>query len=199
MALPNSPFGLRPITRYDGGIAGRISGDYTIADQYGSAIGLGDPVARTGLYNNIQIGVSAGHPIGVFAGCRYQDTLGNYIWSPQWLASTKTLGAQGAQAMVFDDPDTVFQIQSDGTLTAANLGGFYTITGIGTPNALGISQAVLHVAGYSASITDLKFIRLANMITQIGAGPVGGPSVQLYNICEVLLALHSLASPVSNN
>jgi hypothetical protein len=204
MANPNAPFGLRAVRRFDGGVVGRTNGKYTIANAYANAIGYGDIVKTVDTYQslqanggsqpvagpNINIATTGGHPIGVFEGCKYQDTLGNYIWSKNWVASTATLNGAGAQAIVCDDPNTVFQVQSDGTVANTDVGKFATFVNNGVPNALGISTLALHEAGVTTTITDFKILGLVQRPGYSVAGAFG--------IVEVLLALHELATPVSN-
>lgn len=203
MANVNAPFGLKPVRRLDGGVVGRVNGGYTIANAYSSSIGYGDLVKTLDTYQsltsqgqinvsgpNIALATTGGHPIGVFAGCSYQDTLGNFIWSKNWVASQATLNSAGAQAEVYDDPQIVFQVQSDGTVANTDVGKFATFAGNGAPNAVGVSQLVLHEAGISTSITDFKIL---NLVQQPGYQAAG-----LYGKLEVFLALHELRDPLSN-
>lgn len=204
MANPNQPFGLRAVRRFDGGVVGRVNGKYTIANAYATTIGFGDVVKTLDTYQslqaqggtapvagpNIALATTTGHPIGVFEGCQYQDTQGNFIWSKQWIASTATLNSAGAQAIVVDDPNTVFQVQSNGTVANTDVGKFAAYTGNGAPNALGFSTLTLNESTISTTITDFKIIGLVQKPGYSIAG--------IYGIVEVLLALHELATPVTN-
>jgi len=195
MANVNAPFGLKPLSRLDGGIIGRVN-QYSIADQYASTIGYGDLVVLAGTFNantpypssNISLGATTNTFRGVFAGCAYQDTLGNFIWANKWTASTPTLNAVGAQAYVYDDPQLIFQVQALSTSpTSAQLEGFGTINYV-APNALGISQTT--ITGYTSSITDLKLLGLTQ---------APGNAIANFALVKVLIAKHSLRDPLSNN
>lgn len=195
MANVNAPFGLKPLSRLDGGVVGRVN-NYSIADAYASAIGYGDLVVLAGTFNantpypspNISLGATTNTFRGVFAGCSYQDTLGNFIWSKNWVASTSTLNAVGAQAFVYDDPQIIFQVQALLTSpTSAQLEGFATINYV-APNPLGISQTT--ATGYINTITDLKVLGLTQ---------APGNAIANYALLKVLIAKHSLRDPLSNN
>ena len=195
MANVNAPFGLKPLSRLDGGIVGRVN-NYSIADQYASTIGFGDLVILAGTFNvntpypspNISLGATTNIFRGVFAGCSYQDTLGNFIWSPKWTASTPTLNAVGAQAFVYDDPQIIFKVQALLTSpTSAQLEGFGTLNYV-APNSLGVSQST--ITGYTGTITDLKLLGLTQ-------DP--GNAIANYALIKVLIAKHSLRDPLSNN
>lgn len=191
----NAPFGLKPLSRLDGGIVGRVN-NYSIADAYASTIGFGDLVVLAGTFNsntpypsaNIALGATTNTFRGVFAGCTYQDTLGNFIFSPKWVASTATLNAVGAQAYVYDDPQIIFKVQALLTSpTSAQLEGFAAINYV-APNSLGISQTT--ITGYQAGITDVKLLGLTQ-------DP--GNAIANYALVKVLIAKHSLRDPLSNN
>ena len=57
--------------------------------------------------------------IGSFAGVEYTTTLGNRVYSPYWPASQ---AASDIVAYVYDDPQTIFEAQADGTLAQTALG-----------------------------------------------------------------------------
>jgi hypothetical protein len=122
----NAPMGLVPVRKLDGSAwTGQLT-TYRLASGYGTAIFKGDPVT---LLDNgtIGIGVAGAAIIGVFAGVQYIPSTGGLpVNSPNWVASTATLGAAAAQAMVIDDPNVVFTMQE------TNAAG----TGAGTPLAL---------------------------------------------------------------
>lgn len=206
MANINAPFGLKPVRRLDGGVVGRVNGGYTIANAYASAIGYGDVVQCDDTYQSLQsqggtqpvagpnivIGVSTNRVQGVFAGCSYQDTQGNFIWSKNWIASTATLNSAGAQAEVYDDPSIVYQVQSDGTVLASSVGKFFTFAGNGAPNALGLSTLVLHQSSVTTTIGSSDF-KVLNLVQRPGYSSVG-----IYGILEVVFTNHNLSTPVGS-
>lgn len=115
MAYPvvNAPYGLKPINLIGGQVFAGATRTIPIASGYGTSIYYGDivklangTVTRSALdYNDAT--VEAG-TIGVFLGCTYTNpTTGQKIWTQYWTASTS---ASDAEAIVVDDPDTLFQV-----------------------------------------------------------------------------------------
>lgn len=132
MANTDNAIGFVPI-RHAGGGQIRTS-TYAIADQYDTAIGVGDYVEETGTGRNIAKSAAANTDNrGVFCGCSYIDVQGNPVYSEYWPAATETKNGVGAVALVWDDPAIVFRVQCD-TLAAADVGALADWDS-GTPNA----------------------------------------------------------------
>lgn len=109
MANANSPFGLRPVRHQTGGMI-RLT-EYSIASGYNTSIFSGDVVEATGTGKNISKAAAANADnLGVFSGCRYVDAQGKQVFSPMWPASTV---ATEIVALVYDDPNIVFECQTD--------------------------------------------------------------------------------------
>lgn len=122
MANRDTPNGLRPAKHLTGGTI-RYSDAYRVASAYGSALGRGMPVILTGTGREIAVGTAAGAPFcGVVWGFSWTDTNGVPQFSPNWVASTATLGSVAATAYVYDDPDIIFQVQSDEDVVEADIG-----------------------------------------------------------------------------
>lgn len=185
MANPDAAFGLRPIRRIDGGTYGRLGYNYTIANALAQNLGFGGLVARTGTGKNITIGVAgvAGAPaIGVFQGCKYRALDGSIVYSRNWVSGTSTFASEGAQAIVVDDPKTVFLIQVTSGFVAADSGLFAGIT-LGAPNSLGISTDEADSADFTTTLDNLKILGLY----QDGRNAYGTNA-----LVEVLIAFHEL-------
>lgn len=91
---------------------------YTIASGYATQINKYQPVIlSTG--GQITAGAAASDLIGVFAGCEYTDVTGKRVVSNYWPANTV---ATNIVAWVWDDPSTVFLVQSDGPVALASVG-----------------------------------------------------------------------------
>jgi hypothetical protein len=82
---------------------------YPIADSYAESLFTGDPVMTAD--NGTIIIAPAGPVLGVFMGCTYLNTSGVLVTSAYWPANTATFRAQGAQALIVDDPNVLFDIQ----------------------------------------------------------------------------------------
>ncbi len=137
MSATAAPYGFIPIYHPSGQNRPR---PYPIASGYNTAIGKGDAVVldTTG---TLTIGTTTVDLIGVFAGVTYTDANGVPTNSPNWVASTT---ATNIQAWVYDDPDTVFQAQANGSLAATVIGDQCDLVA-GTVNAVtGLSTMALN-------------------------------------------------------
>lgn len=131
MANYDAPFGLRPVRHRNGAPYNGSYNTYYIPAAYGTALFIGDPVVRTGAVNTAAVTApGAGRfPVGalpVVAKATAGDGNGitgvivgfasdgdDTIHNP---ASTERV------AYVCDDPDVMFEIQADGTVTPADIG-----------------------------------------------------------------------------
>jgi hypothetical protein len=183
MANSASFYGLKPVRHLQGGLI-RLSEAFSIASGYGTALAVGDLVAKSGLDTNIIVavnGVAGVKAIGVFAGVKYQDTLGNILYRSIWLAGTVTFNAQDATALVYDDPQIVFKTRASAGLARTDIGQFAGYT-VGTPNtSLGISQGKLDSADITGTLDNLKIINLLQT-----SGNTFGTNAEV----EVLLSFH---------
>jgi hypothetical protein len=163
MANPNSPFGLKAVRHLSGGNI--QSNTYPIASGYNTNIGYGDPVlmANDGTIT-IAIG-TAGTPsptcIGVFGGVQYTDSAGINQFKPFWPANTV---ATNVKAIVYDDPNIIFAIQSDSTgIAEGDVGQQVDVTIGATNTATGKSATVLGAAaGTGTTGKHLRVLRLVN-------------------------------------
>jgi hypothetical protein len=71
--------------------------------------------------------VSTNTPIGVCVGVRFTDPVLKQTQHSQFLPATST-GYTNIFAKVVDDPDVLFQVRYEGTLTYANIGRNCTLT-----------------------------------------------------------------------
>lgn len=120
----NTPQGLQPRVYQNGANWSGQLNQYPIASGYATNLFSGDPI--TLLSNGtIGIGVAGSAIVGVFMGCFYQDSTGNWQYSQYWTANTATWNPGGsgnvnAQAFVVDDPNVLFDIQCVGTGAITN-------------------------------------------------------------------------------
>lgn len=161
----NAPNGLRPVRKLDGSCWTGQMTSYPVASGYATAMFTGDPVTVLA-DGTLGIGAAGAAIVGVFQGVEYIDASGNPVYSPNWVASTATLGAAPARAMVIDDPDVVFTIQEDngagaaGTPLALADVGLNANFAVGTGNAAtGLSGATINNTTEAATATlNLKIL-----------------------------------------
>ena len=117
MANPNSPYGLIPLRH--------MSGQSPRANKYTITSGLAENIFTGDLVILTADGVITPHTatetnnIGVFAGVSYTASDGEYVYSKYWPSGTV---ATDIVAYVYDDPYTVFRIQSAGTPAQTDVG-----------------------------------------------------------------------------
>lgn len=191
MSLPNQnfPFGFRPV-RSPSGIQ-RINeySNYTIANVYNTAIPYGAVVSKSGSGTDLIAGAnSTAAKVGVFLGCKYQDSLGNFIWSKNWLASTATLNSVGAQASVADDPKQVFIGRMSLALVAADIGQFAGLV-VGAADGNGISTSAVDSADITGVADVFKILELVND----GQNAYGN-----YSLVKVMLGIHEYNGPAAS-
>lgn len=184
MANPNAPFGLRAVRRADGQPLGAI-GVYEIASGLASNIGRGSLVKTTGTSvagrPTIDIAAAGNTVRGVFVGCEYQDSQGNYVFSPNWVSGTATKNSVPARAYVVDDPQTVFEAQV-ATIAVTDIGQAADIV-VGAPDANG--NATSYVAGSFSSGATLQVLGVSS---KPGRNEIGA-----YAVIEVKIVEHELA------
>lgn len=180
MANTNAPFGFRAYRSLSGGTV-RLSDRYRIANALAADIAYGDPVADTGSNNEITLSAADGPQIGVFAGCKYRDADGAMQYRKNWVTGTATFNSEGAEALVYDDPDTVFIAQMSLGFVAANVGLLADLV-MTAPSALGVSKVAVDSADLAGSA--VKIIGLVNRPNNAYGN---------YAVVEVILGNHVLA------
>jgi len=183
MANINAPSGLKPIRHLTGGTI-RLN-EYSIASGYATDIFQGDPVEMTGTGKNVQL-AAAGNAdnIGVFWGCRYVNAQGEQKFSRYWPAST---AATAIKAMVYDDPDLIFEAQAD-TAAEADVGSLINW-------AAGAGSASTGISGAYADSTTLATSAAALRI--LGIVPRVDNAYGAYAKIEVAFAEHALKGVVA--
>ena len=130
MANIDAPFGFRQV----GGLGSRPTSEgtskYVIASSFADSIYSGDVVEFGAGTSENGTSIAAGYVgtaaetsssrnVGIFNGCFYEDpTTAKPTWKNYWPASV----AAEAQAFVYDNPDDLFECQSEGTIVRATVG-----------------------------------------------------------------------------
>ena len=157
MANKDAAFGFRPVRHLTGGLI--RTNEYKIAANYGTSIFQGTPVLAVTAGGIEVADDSSGTPsviLGIFGGCFYTDpTTSKPTFSNYYPASTN---ASDIVAQVYDDPRIVFEVQHDGTGTAAmNFGGF---------DFVGTGGSTL--SGRSSQELDTSTVTTSGQFKQIG-------------------------------
>jgi hypothetical protein len=149
MANKDAAFGFRPARHLTGGDI--QANEYTIAANYNTDIFHGQCVKAV-TAGGIEAAAAGNVILGVFGGCFFTDpTTSKPTFSNNYPASTN---ASDIVALVYDDPRIVFEVQHDGTGTAAmNFSGF-DLVGTGGSTLSGRSTQELDT---STSTTSGQF------------------------------------------
>ena len=118
MANVDAAFGFVPIRHLSGNGYSRAN-KYTITSGLAENIFTGDLVIITADGVITPHSASEVNNIGVFAGVSYTASDGSYVYSQYWPSGTT---ATNISAYVYDDPYTVFKVQSAGTPAQTNIG-----------------------------------------------------------------------------
>lgn len=126
MANKDAPFGLRPVRMMGGEPYSGGQSRYRIAS------GATTPIYQGDLVTQLTAGVLGRHAatgtvpiVGVFNGCSYTDpTSGEQVFKNYYPGS---ISASDIIASVVDNPNVVFEVQSDAALPVADLFGNFDI------------------------------------------------------------------------
>lgn len=176
MATVASPYGLRPI----GKVGQRYVGSrraFVVTTNNTAAIFNGDPVT-------INAGVitvcsatpittrGTTTPIGVFVGCEYIDPVSGLRESQYLPANAVTAGYTKIRVFVEDDPNCLFQIQSDGSITAAQIGLNATLVMTAGSTTTGNSKVALSAT--TPALTATFAVRIVDLVNSTSS--TGGTS-----------------------
>ena len=208
MAYPvvNAPYGLKPINLIGGQVFAGATRTIPIASGATPAIYYGDivkyaagTIVRSVLdYNDVAYDAGT---VGVFLGCTYTNpSTGQKIWTQAW---TSGLAVNDAEAIVADDPDTLFQVVavansgSNVSTTVAALGqtfvgtNCFPVTG-NTANTLsGVSATGVCVDASNARIATTAPFRIValNPATAITTNAVIAATAT--NVAQTITAANS--------
>lgn len=167
MATTAAPYGLRPINLIGGQLFSGSTRQLKIASGYAANIFFGDVVA-IGVDGTIvkvtNVGTNAdpfpAGTVGVFLGCTYTDPTLKYKLNAQyWPTGTV---ASDAMAYVCDDPDTLFQVQADDSVTQTMLGSNFGVNQTAGSTTTGDSKISLDVA--TRNTTSTIAMRLVDFV-----------------------------------
>lgn len=181
MSSTSAAFGLRPAFHPSGIVRPTAM---TIASGYGANILQFQPVliSATG---NIEAAGASDPIVGTFMGVEFTDTDGRRRVSNKFTASTS---ATDIVAYVTTDPTIVYEIQSDATLTIADIGTQMDFDSVTAGNTtVGLSQAMLDVATKTTSGNAV--CRVVNISPE-----VNNASGDAYVIVQVQISEHQFVA-----
>lgn len=155
MSATNAPFGFIPAR------LARTARPYKIAAAYATKISKYQAVTLTTTGTEIRAAAAAEDIIGVLSGVEYVDNQGKPVVATEW-PTGGVAGATQIVAWVWDDPETEFIVQADGSVPLSAIGDQTDITNV-TANGAGLSQqtvsATLKGVGVQGQFRILDFDR----------------------------------------
>lgn len=141
--MPNTdnPFGLRPVQHRNGAPYSGACKPYYIPAAYGTALYLGDPVVITGAVNTAAVAASGAgsFPVGALPVVALATVGANPItgvivgFAGRQDSLVYNAASTERVVLVTDDPDLMYEVQSDGVWTPASVGLnaalIYTVAG----------------------------------------------------------------------
>ena len=202
MANVDTPFGLRPIRHRNGAPYNGAVNPYYLRSDYAVATFIGDPVVKTGTSNLVAVSAAGGgdFDIGTLptinkatAGAtnRITGVIVGFAPLPNDLTKQYNPASTERVALVCDDPDVIFEIQSDGALSAAqvSLNAVLIYTSSGS-TVSGLSGAELDSGTATAPAADATY----QLMIQRASNTPGNDITAAYCKVEVMISNHSEAS-----
>lgn len=159
MSSVAGPFGLRAVIKA-GGTPASLSVQGTITSGTATSIGEGDPVKllngvivrANGLIGTDTVGI-----LGTFMGVEYTDANGRRQESNQWVGGTV---ATSIVCFYTDDPFITYEIQANGPVTQAQVGGECDMTTTTLNTTTGLSNVALDTVGQFSQSGAAKLLRI---------------------------------------
>lgn len=203
MASISSPYGLRPIgisgsSPYTGGTvrAYNLTADNSVAIYTNGLVTI-----AAGAPNGVGVAPAAGTlstntPIGICTGVRYTDPTMKYsLWGQYLPVNCITAGYTNVQVYVLDDPNALFQVQANTSVTQASIGLnanlIFTSTTVPGSSTTGLSTAVIG----SIATTNTLPIRIVDLVNEssLFGGNSGSTPGDAYTDCIVRWNLNTHA------
>ena len=182
MANADAAFGFVPV-RHMSGNAPRAN-KYTITSTLAENIFTGDLCIVTAAGVITPHTAAEVNNIGVFAGVSYTASDGSYVYSEYWPSGTT---ATDIVAYVYDDPYTVFKVQSAGTPAQTNIGNCADVVA-------GAGSTVTGQSGFETSGTMAAGIATCKII---GLYDAPDNAFGANAVLEVLINEHILGTNVA--
>lgn len=179
MSAVAAPFGLVP-AYHPTGLERAMA--YTIAGAYATAIFKGDPVILNAT-GSVIAGTAAADLLGVFDGVEYVDPTGKPTYSNFWPAAQAILAGTVPTVYVWDQPDTVFAVQANGSVPATAIGNQADVV-----MGAGSTQTGLSTTAMSATLAGVG-VQAQLRIVDFDRNP-GNAAGDAFTVVQVKIARH---------
>jgi hypothetical protein len=184
MASTASPYGLKPVNEIGGlpyagstrtflidpaGYATNIFNGSVVYLNSSGYINLATATGADGTTNAFPAGTTLTGALGVFVGCEYTNAQGQRIWSQYYPASTTGV----VKVYVVDDPNTIFQVQANGTVAQSKLGENVFFANAQSTSTGSTTTGNSNVAVSATSQTTTAAFRIVGFVDMQGFSTVG--------------------------
>lgn len=139
MSATSAPFGFRPVYHPTGLDRAKR---YPVAS--GAAAMFKGMMVTLNTNGTVVPAAAAADFLGVAAGFEFIDAQGKPNLQPNWPAAQVTQGAQNGWAWVYDDIDTVYEVQASGSIAVTAIGDQADVVNVASGNtATGLSTSGL--------------------------------------------------------
>jgi hypothetical protein len=156
---------MQPVRTRGGAPANGALNRYSIGVSSLDTIGRNDPVA---LVSGLCVRLSGAGvlPFGVAQSFLWTDsTTKRPVWLNTVPAGTSSASGTNVYALVVDDPNATFIIQSDATVSAADIGFNFTLSAVGSCDAnIGLSNAVLKKSTRTSGAGHVKVLGVYDIV-----------------------------------
>ena len=167
MANKDNPRGLVPVKKLGNGYETAGFTTYKVASGQANSIFNGTAVELTaaGVIQRATDGVgNSAKIVGIAAGVFYTDTDGKPRVKNNWVGGTTTKGGVAAEIKVYDDPDQLFIVQSDGATDQTAIGANAPMVGNANGSTTtGISSMELDHTGITANSDQLRIVGISEL------------------------------------
>lgn len=164
MAKTDAPFGLRPLAKLGQGYNNVGYSTYKVANSYGTAIYQHDAVVLNTSAGDANFGTvqalvtSTNVPLGVFLGAKYVDPTTKQPVQTNYLPASTSSYAGDIEAFVADDPNQLFLIQADASITAGDVGYNFDLTVVAGSTITGQSAFALEAGTRTTGVAQMRLM-----------------------------------------
>jgi hypothetical protein len=187
VANPNNPTGFLPFGQMAAPGTNFALQERQILSTYNTKIHRGTPVVLNGGYLNAAA-AGAVQVAGIFWDCEfYNQSINRWIWSPWWPGNAPSPAGMQIRARIYDDPNMVFRVQTDGTAPVAFASSDNNIQFVA-----GVGNDVTGFSGFSANHTPAPTatfpFRMVGLLSQWATpGTDGTDDTSPFNVILVRL------------
>jgi hypothetical protein len=185
MPSTNAPFGFKPVSHPTGN-ARATAYPLGLSAAYATSLYRGQPVKlNDGVVN---VAGTTGAILGIFDGVEYTDSTGKRVVSPYWPANT---AHSDAILYVWDDPNTIFEVQADGAVAQTAIGDAANLSNLSNGSTRSGQSACTLSSSLAGSGNQAQFRIIGKSLRS------DNDWSDTYTIVRVQIALHQYVAAIN--